>query len=135
MTGNKTGCARPFVKWAGGKRALIPEIVKVMPEQFGDYYEPFCGGAALFFGLGSRVQKACLSMVLQCSDVEEAIEQIEAVQEENKERDLSDPDEEYHAEDRMDSALCALGEVLDKFKEQRDDLDASFQKFKGIANG
>ena len=28
--------AVPFVKWAGGKRSLVSEIVKVLPEQFGN---------------------------------------------------------------------------------------------------
>ena len=53
--------AYPFVKWAGGKRALIPEIVKVLPPQFGRYYEPFVGGGAMFFSLDSRIQSAYLS--------------------------------------------------------------------------
>lgn len=50
-------CAYPFVKWAGGKRALVPEIVQVLPEKFNDYYEPFLGGGAVFFGLYSRIHK------------------------------------------------------------------------------
>ena len=53
--------AHPFVKWAGGKRALVPEIVKILPAQFGRYFEPFIGGGAVFFSLDSRVQSAHLS--------------------------------------------------------------------------
>ena len=53
--------AHPFVKWPGGKRTLVPEIVKVLPESFGDYWEPFVGGAAVFFALDSRIRKAHLS--------------------------------------------------------------------------
>lgn len=41
----------PFVKWAGGKRQLLPEIKKRMPETYGVYYEPFLGGGALLFDL------------------------------------------------------------------------------------
>lgn len=37
---------QPFVKWAGGKRQLIPEISKRLPESFNEYYEPFIGGGA-----------------------------------------------------------------------------------------
>lgn len=41
----------PFVKWAGGKRQLIPQIRERMPAQFNNYYEPFVGGGAVFFEL------------------------------------------------------------------------------------
>ena len=41
----------PFVKWAGGKRQLIPQIKERMPEQYKDYYEPFVGGGAVTFEL------------------------------------------------------------------------------------
>lgn len=49
--------AYPFLKWAGGKRTLIPNIVQVLPESFNDYYEPFLGGGAVFFGLDSRIHR------------------------------------------------------------------------------
>lgn len=41
----------PFVKWAGGKRQLLPQIKERMPEQYNRYYEPFVGGGALTFEL------------------------------------------------------------------------------------
>ena len=41
----------PFVKWAGGKRQLIPQIRERMPEKYNDYYEPFIGGGAVIFDL------------------------------------------------------------------------------------
>ena len=55
--------ARPFVKWAGGKRNLVPEIAQVVPDNIGVYWEPFAGGGAVFFGLGERVRSARLSDV------------------------------------------------------------------------
>ena len=41
----------PFVKGAGGKRQLIPQIRERMPEKYNDYYEPFVGGGAVMFDL------------------------------------------------------------------------------------
>ena len=43
----------PFLKWAGGKRQLMPEIRKMLPNGVANhpYYEPFIGGGALFFEL------------------------------------------------------------------------------------
>ena len=55
--------AKPFLKWAGGKTALLPELLKVAPEQIETYYEPFVGGGALFFALQAedRFRHAVLS--------------------------------------------------------------------------
>lgn len=47
----KQNNAKPFVKWAGGKRQLIPELLKHIPKNFNNYFEPFIGGGALFFEL------------------------------------------------------------------------------------
>ena len=53
--------ARPFLKWAGGKRKLLPELLERIPEKFECYHEPFLGGGSLFFALGPK--KAILSDV------------------------------------------------------------------------
>ena len=41
----------PVIKWAGGKRQLIPVIKDMLPEHYNCYFEPFFGGGALFFDL------------------------------------------------------------------------------------
>ena len=43
--------AKPFVKWVGGKRSLLPELLSRLPAEFNTYYEPFVGGGAMFFAL------------------------------------------------------------------------------------
>ena len=41
----------PIVKWVGGKRQLMFELLKNMPKNYNRYFEPFIGGGALFFEL------------------------------------------------------------------------------------
>lgn len=45
---------KPFVKWAGGKRSIIHELIQLSPKIFDTYYEPFVGGGALLFELSPR---------------------------------------------------------------------------------
>lgn len=54
----KNNLVIPFVKWAGGKRQLLPELIKYIPK-FTTYCEPFVGGGALFFYL--QPQKAIIN--------------------------------------------------------------------------
>ena len=42
---------KPFLKWAGGKRQLLPEIRRFYPRQLERYWEPFAGSGAVFFDL------------------------------------------------------------------------------------
>ena len=52
--------AKPFLKWAGGKKQLLPEIKKRYPTDLGDedsfrkYCEPFVGGGAVLFSILSK---------------------------------------------------------------------------------
>ena len=57
----KPGEAVPFVKWAGGKRSIIGELVGRLPETFNGYWEPFVGGGALFFGMHDLITEGFLS--------------------------------------------------------------------------
>jgi DNA adenine methylase len=42
---------RPLLKWAGGKRQLLPQLRRFYPAQFSRYIEPFFGSGAVFFDL------------------------------------------------------------------------------------
>ncbi len=52
--------ASPIFKAAGGKTQLLPKLLPYVPEKIGTYYEPFVGGAALFFALAPRLRRAVL---------------------------------------------------------------------------
>jgi DNA adenine methylase len=74
----------PIVKYAGGKTKLLPELLARMPARFGRYYEPFAGGAALFFRvdpdravLGDSNADLMLAYTAIASDVESVIAALE----------------------------------------------------------
>lgn len=60
-------CAKPVVKWAGGKAQLeepiLKEIARIHPGVIERYYEPFLGGGAIFFALRRKllIRQAVLS--------------------------------------------------------------------------
>ena len=40
---------QPFIKWVGGKRQVLNDLISSMPKTYKRFYEPFIGGGALFF--------------------------------------------------------------------------------------
>lgn len=46
--------ATPFLKSLGGKRQLLPAILPRLPQKIRTYFEPFAGGAAVFFALAAE---------------------------------------------------------------------------------
>ena len=46
--------AKPFVKWAGGKRQILDKLKSCSPVEFNTYFEPFVGGGALLFDLAPK---------------------------------------------------------------------------------
>jgi DNA adenine methylase len=45
---------RPFLKWVGGKRQLLPALRRHYPVSIDTYYEPFLGSGAVYFDLLRR---------------------------------------------------------------------------------
>lgn len=45
---------RPILKWVGGKTQLLEQMKPLMPKRWSRYFEPFVGGAAVFFDLRSQ---------------------------------------------------------------------------------
>lgn len=51
----------PFLRWAGGKRALLNKLIYLLPIKANHYYEPFIGGGALYFAISPNSNKATIS--------------------------------------------------------------------------
>ena len=62
-TDSRMATAAPVLKWAGGKRQLLAQIEPLLPERIDTYFEPFLGGAAVFFRLAAarRFRRAVLA--------------------------------------------------------------------------
>ncbi|MFT4980121.1 MAG: DNA adenine methylase [Myxococcota bacterium] len=65
MTPYPGSTARPFLKWAGGKRRVLPLLLDKAPRKWSRYHEPFMGGGALFFSIAAQKPRpegwACIS--------------------------------------------------------------------------
>lgn len=48
---------QPFLKWAGGKRTLLPDLQQAIKPFSGKYIEPFVGAGALFFAMPTEIPK------------------------------------------------------------------------------
>lgn len=91
---------KPVLKWAGGKRQLLPAILAKLPKSMDTYFEPFVGGAALFFALAAEPKTRFRHAVLADKnpdltivylalrdDVEKVIERLERYRERHSERE------------------------------------------------
>jgi len=91
-------CARPFLKWAGGKTQLLDEIKSRLPKDINNgryttYVEPFVGGGAVFFRLAQTYdfQECCIADInsdlyitytVVKRNVEELIDKLRNIREE-----------------------------------------------------
>lgn len=55
--------AKPFVKWPGGKRQLVDEILKYFPQEITRYHEICVGGGALMYAVAKRCKEIIISDV------------------------------------------------------------------------
>jgi DNA adenine methylase len=95
---------KPFVKWAGGKRQLLPEIQKHLPEKFSSYFEPFLGGGALLFNLLSEnknlkghVSDLNSDLVLSYVTIRDNLEELLKSLQKHSDRYFSDSESYYYS--------------------------------------
>jgi DNA adenine methylase len=71
--------ARPFLKWVGGKRSILPELIDRMPKEYDTYCEPFIGGGALLFAVTPErayIADVNFSLVLTYTAVRDDVDQV-----------------------------------------------------------
>lgn len=95
---------KPFVKWAGGKRQLIPVLSEHMPGKFVSYYEPFLGGGAVMFYLITKIHKLeCFAsdlnsdLVLSYVTIRDRVEELVSSLESHSNKYFKNPQEYYYA--------------------------------------
>ena len=86
---------RPFLKWAGGKRQLLPVLHTHLPANWQTlrYYEPFLGAGALLFSLSPRravVNDADQQLIQTYQALKQNCEEVIALLEEHREQHCQD---------------------------------------------
>ncbi len=98
----------PILKWAGGKRRLLPSIIERVPNSFNKYVEPFVGGGAMFFELKNRgwITSATLSdlnsdlislYTIIRDKPEELIDSLENIDYKNNREDYNSARDEFNS--------------------------------------
>ncbi|MGQ0795741.1 MAG: DNA adenine methylase [Nitrosopumilaceae archaeon] len=94
---------KPFVKWAGGKRQLIPILSQHIPKKFGTYFEPFVGGGAVLFYLTIENPKIeCFvsdlnsDLILSYVTIRDRVEELIFALENHSENYFKNPKEYYY---------------------------------------
>lgn len=113
--------AKPFLKWAGGKGQLIPEIDKLLPKEeicdgkITTYVEPFVGGGAIFFYIANLFPELkhfylfdinkdlvnCYNAIR--NNVEELIDKLQVLDSTFKRRRTTQKDFYYQIRDKFNS--------------------------------
>lgn len=117
MRKQKNQLVQPFLKWAGGKRQLLPQMEKYLKDiKYSNYYEPFIGGGSVLMYL--QPTKATIgdynSDLINCyecikSNYDELISKLEEYALMNNEKDFYeirslDRNEKYKKMSKIDKA-------------------------------
>lgn len=108
-----TSYAKPFLKWAGGKKQLLLEFNERMPSHIKEegiiekYVEPFVGGGAMFFFLKNRYdikesilldinKELVMAYLVVKEDLTELTEMLEDIEEKHLSKDEIDRKKNYY---------------------------------------
>lgn len=60
---DRIAAARPFLRWAGGKRPFLNRFPDFLPSFEGRYFEPFLGGGSVYFHVVSRARRPIVAFL------------------------------------------------------------------------
>ena len=101
--------AQPVVKWAGGKRQILPEIKSLLPREFGKFHEPMLGGGALFFdlepseGTVNDINPRLVNLCVQIRDRPQDL--VKRCREFREPEADTDPERDFHSKDRKGNKI------------------------------
>ena len=105
---------RPYLKWAGGKRQLMPEIQRTIPRRYTTYYEPFVGAGALLFAIQPRravINDHNEQLIVTYMAIRDDVEALIALLKTHKENTSQEYFYEIRSLDRDAEAFAALSPV------------------------
>ena len=107
---------KPYLKWAGGKRQLLADIKKQLPNGIDNYvyYEPFIGAGAVFFDLRPRkavINDSNAQLIMTYNAIKESVDDLVIVLREHQKMS----NERYYYEirntDRVPEKFNALSNI------------------------
>lgn len=104
----------PFMKWPGGKRRVLPEIRKYIPENYSTYYEGFLGGGAVLLDLlpeKAVVSDVNVELIEGYQTVRDEKDKLIALLEDHASKNSLDYFLEVRAWDRASDWLTASSQV------------------------
>ncbi|MDR2052460.1 MAG: DNA adenine methylase [Treponema sp.] len=112
---------KPYLKWAGGKRQLLPRIKKYLPADINSYtyYEPFVGAGAVFFAvLPSKavINDLNAQLILTYRAIRDNVEGLIGLLNEHKSRNTR---EYYYAVRNLDRDAVKFGGLTETEKAAR----------------
>ena len=111
---------KPILKWVGGKRQLLNEIIPLIENDYSVYVEPFIGGGAVFFEL--QPKKAIINdynselinlYTVIKNEPQKLIEKLEKLKNKNNQDDYyqirnTDREDEYNNWNNIDKAARTI---------------------------
>lgn len=112
----KNPLIKPYLKWAGGKRQLLPEIKKYIPTRINSYtyYEPFVGAGAVLFDLQPKraaINDFNTQLILTYNVIREHIEELIEALKKHKENNSKEYFYQVRAMDRDSKTFNNLSDV------------------------